>query len=76
MRSLLKNKFGSAVGFVIGMLIIGLVVASLVGTFAYQIAVAQANASVIAVPGGVALLGIISMLFIIIPVVIFAKAAK
>jgi len=76
MRELTTNRFGSAIGFIIGMLVIGLVVSALVGTFAYQIAVAQANASVIAVPGGVAMLGILSLLFIIIPVVLFAKAAK
>ena len=76
MRNLLKDKAGSAIGFIIGMLVIGLVVAALVGTFAYQIALAQANASVIAIPGGTAMLGILSLLFIVIPVIVFARAAK
>ena len=76
MRKLWSNLHASAVGFIIGMLVIGFVVSALVGAFAYQISLAQANASVIAVPGGVAMLGILSLLFIIIPVVIFARAAK
>lgn len=70
-----KNNEGGAIGFVISMLILGMVVAALVGTFAYNIALAQANASVIAIPGGVAMLGLLALLFIVIPVVIFAKAA-
>lgn len=76
MRSFLGNCKGSAIGFIIGMLVIGLVVAALVGTFAYQISLAQANASVIAVPGGPAMLGLLALLFIIIPVVVFARNAK
>lgn len=75
-RRFVRQKSASAVSFVISMLIIGMVVSSLVGVFAYNIATAQANASVIAVPGGVALLSLLTLLFIIIPVVIFAKAAK
>ena len=71
----LDNK-GSAIGFIVGMLVIGMVVAGLVGTFAYQISIAQANSSVAAVPGGVAMLSILSLLFIVIPVIIFARAAK
>jgi len=74
-KNLIKDRQAGAIGFVISMLILGMIVAALVGTFAYQIAVAQANASVIAVPGGVAMLGLLSLLFIVIPVVIFAKAA-
>ena len=76
MRKFIKSCKASAISFIIGMLVIGMVVSGLVGTFAYNIATAQANASVIAVPGGVAMLGILSLLFIIIPVVLFAKAAK
>lgn len=76
MRSLLQNLRASAIGFVIGMLVIGLVVAALVGTFAYQISLAQANDSVEAIPGGPAMLGILALLFIVIPVIIFARAAK
>ena len=76
MRKFLSDVKASAIGFIIGMLVIGMVVAGLVGTFAYQISVAQANASVIAIPGGVAMLGILSLLFIVIPVIIFARAAK
>ena len=70
------NNYGSAVGFIIGMLVIGMVVAALVGSFAYQLEQAKDNTSVIEIPGGVAMLGLLGLLFIIIPVVIFAKAAK
>lgn len=75
-RSIWQNREAGAVGFIIAMLVIGLLVANLVGTFAYQLSVARANASVAAIPGGSAMLGIIGLLFIIIPVVIFAKAAS
>ncbi len=71
-----QNEYGSAIGFIIGMLVIGLVVSALVGTFAYQIATAQNNSSVAAIPGGSAMLGILALLFIVIPVIVFARAAK
>ena len=75
LKELREDKNAGAIGFVIAMLILGMVVSALVGTFAYNIAQAQANASVIAIPGGVAMLGLLGLLFIVIPVVIFAKAA-
>jgi len=76
MRKFLKDTYGSAVSFVIKLLVLGLIVASLAGTFAYQISLAQANASVAAIAGGSALLGIIVLLFFIVPVALFAKAIR
>ena len=82
MRKLWNNLKGSAVGFIIGLLIIGFVVSALVGAFTYQVHLAQTNACVAGnatwagIPGGVAMLGIMSLLFIVIPVIIFARAAK
>ncbi len=74
-KDLVEDKNAGAIGFVIAMLILGMVVSALVGTFAYNIETAQANESVAAIPGGVAMLGLLGLLFIVIPVVIFAKAA-
>jgi len=74
-KSLIEDRNAGAIGFVIAMLILGMVVSALVGTFAYNIETAQANESVAAIPGGVAMLGLLGLLFIVIPVVIFAKAA-
>lgn len=99
MRRLLKNEKASAIGFVIGMLVLGLVVAALAGTFAFEInnaaedtAVAGGNLSNSSggdgvgggndditgggIPGGPAMLGIMALMFIVIPVIIFARAAK
>jgi len=99
MKNFKDNKYGSAISFVIGMLVIGLVVAALVGTFAFQIQTASTDEAIAGgnlsnstagdgvaggnddvtyggVPGGAALLGILALLFIVIPVVLFAKAAK
>ena len=94
-----NDNHGSAIGFIIGMLVIGLVVAGIVGSFAYQIGQAQVNGSVAGtggintsggayeageannvansgIPGGVAMLGILALLFIVVPVIIFARSAK
>jgi len=82
MREFIEDCTGSAVSFVIKLLVLGLIVASLAGTFAYQISLAQANTSVAGnatlpgVPGGPALLGIIVLLFFIVPVALFAKAIR
>ena len=93
MKNLIDNKKASAISFIVGMLVIGLVVAGLVGTFAYNVNLAAENDSVAGgaaintsdmdvettapgIPGGPAMLLILSLLFIIIPVVLFAKAAK
>jgi len=93
-----SNNRAGAVGFVISMLIVGLVVAALVGGFAYQLITASEDIAIIGgnlsnssygdgvgggaddtvgagVPGGAAMLLLLAMLFIVIPVVIFAKAA-
>lgn len=75
LKKLVKDNNAGAIGFVIAMLILGMVVSALVGTFAYHIETAQNNTSVAAIPGGSAMLGLLALLFIVIPVVIFAKAA-
>jgi len=98
LHCLRSDRHAGAVGFVISMLIVGFVVAGLVGAFAYQISVTQADTAIAGgnlsnssagdgvgggaddityggVAGGAAMLGLLAMLFIVIPVVIFAKAA-
>lgn len=76
MRKFVENTKASAVSFVIKLLVLGLIVASLAGTFAYQISLAQANASVAAIAGASAILGIIVLLFFIVPAALFAKAVR
>lgn len=97
-KDIRKDNDGGAVGFIITILIIGMVVSALVGGFALQLinasedeAIAGGNLSNSSagdgvgggdddttgagVPGGPAMLLLLGLLFIVIPVVIFAKAA-
>jgi len=71
-----KNVKGSAIGFIISMVVIAILVSGLVGTVAYNLVNASENASVASIPGGAQLLLIIGMLFIVIPILVFARAAK
>ncbi len=68
------DKSGSAVGFILGLLIIGLMVANLAGEFAYEVITASENSSVVDVPGGSIMLKILAFVFFAIPVAISAKA--
>ena len=99
MKKFIKNNHGSAIGFIIGMLVIGLVVAGVVGSLAYQLIYAGEDVHVTGgkynsafghnhtadaagdktapgIPGGPAMLMILGLLFIVVPVIIFARAAK
>jgi len=103
MKTFKKYVFGKdhagAVGFVISLLILGMIVAALVGTFAYNLQTASTDEAIAGgnlsnssagagtgagvdnftyggIPGGPAMLLLIALLFIVIPVVIFAKAAS
>ena len=98
-RKLKNNNFGSAIAFIVSMLIVGMVVSALIGTFALQVnnaatdeAIAGGNVSnssagdgvgggdddfvASGIPGGPAMILVMGMLFIVIPIIIFAKAAS
>lgn len=93
------NNHGSAVSFIVAMLVIGVVVAGLVGTFAYQMHTASTDTAIAGgnlsnsvagdgvgntaddvtgggVPGGPAMLMLLALLFIVIPVIIFARNSR
>ena len=94
-RKLKNNNYGSAIAFIVSMLIVGMVVSALIGSFAYSLNSAaedtalaggdanesasyesgMANATLPGVPGGPAMILLMGLLFIVIPVIIFAKAA-
>lgn len=92
MRAFRKDRTASAVSFILAMLIIGLIVFVTVQTLSSQMLNASQNATLggsnftdpvsganytgYGIPGGPQLLLIIVLLFILIPVVIFARAAS
>jgi len=76
LRELEEETHGSAVSFVIGMMIIIVIVVNLIPTVAFEAANAQDNESVAAFSGTVAMIGILVLLFTIIPLVILAKATS
>lgn len=76
LRKLIEDLNAGAVGFIIGMLVVGLTVAILAGTYAAHIYDARNNSSVDSIAGMDPMLGLVGLLFFVIPVVIFARAAK
>jgi len=63
LRELKEETHGSAVSFVIGMMIIIVIVVNLIPTVAFEAANAQDNESVAAFSGTVAMIGILVLLF-------------
>jgi len=74
LRSLKRENEGSAVSFVIGMFVIIVIAVNLLPTIALQAYNAQNNSSVASFGGVVAMVGILVLLFVILPLVILAKA--
>jgi len=74
LRSLREEEHGSAVSFVIGMFVIIVIAVNLLPTVAHQAKAAGDNASVATFGGVVAMIGILVLLFVILPLVILAKA--
>lgn len=73
-KKLRDDNKGSAIGFVIGMFVLILVAVNLVPSIADTIDTAQNNASVASFSGVTALAGILVVLFVILPLVVVAKA--
>lgn len=77
MRKFWKDVTASAIGFIISMVVVAILVSSLVTTIAANLWDAANNSSLtVFVPGGAAMMGIIGLMFVVIPVLIFAKAAR
>jgi len=74
LRRLKEDNKGSAISFVLGMFILIVIAVNLLPSLALQAANAQGNASVITFGGVVAMIGILVLMFVILPLVILAKA--
>jgi len=76
LRELKEETHGSAVSFVIGMFIIIVIAVNLLPTVAEQAYTAQQDSNVTKFGGTVAMIGILVLLFVILPLVILAKATS
>lgn len=73
-KKLRDDNKGSAVGFVIGMFVLILVAANLLAPIAHQAKDAAEDTDVVKFSGVPALIGILVVLFVILPLVVVAKA--
>lgn len=76
LREFKANNDGSAVGFIIGMFIVLILAVNLLPEVARQAASANANTSVLSFSGITAMVGVLVLLFVILPLVILARAAS
>lgn len=75
-RVLKEDNDGSAVGFIIGMFLVIVIAINLLPSFANQAFIASNNTSVLSFGGVSALIGVLVLLFVILPLVILARAAS
>lgn len=76
MRSLLKDMKASAISFVIGIFILILIAVNLLPEVAEQAWAAENDTDVAHFAGVGAMLGILVLLFVVIPLIVIAKAAR